>query len=49
MTPELQALLCQVSSPTLLINSGGRDNIGRVGEEATFVGEAVYVGAVGAR
>ena len=41
--------LVQASTPTLLINSGSRDNVGRVGEPGTFIKEAVYVGAVGAR
>ena len=41
--------LVQASTPTLLINSGSRDNVGRVGEQGTFIKEAVYVGAVGAR
>lgn len=41
--------LVQASTPTLLINSGSRDNIGRVGEPGSFIKEAVYVGVVGAR
>ena len=45
---KISALL-QLSTPTLLINSGGRDNVGRLAERGTFTSEAVYVGAVGAR
>ena len=41
--------LIQLSTETLLINSGGRDNNGVPGPEGTFIKEAVYVGAVGAR
>ena len=45
---KISALL-QLSTPTLLINSGSRHNVGRLGERGTFTSEAVYVGAVGAR
>ena len=41
--------LIQASTPTLLINSGSRDNIGRLGLAGSYIKEAVYVGAVGAR
>jgi len=43
------AALIQVSSPTKLINSGSRDNVGRKGEVGSYIEEAVYVGVVGAR
>merc|ERR1712059_102 len=43
------AALVQLSCPTLLINSGGRDNVGRPALPDTFSEEAVYVAAVGAR
>lgn len=43
------AALIQVSCPTKLINSGSRDNVGRNGEMGSYIEEAVYVGAVGAR
>ena len=33
----------------MLINSGSRDNVGRVGEPGSYITEGVYVGAVGAR
>ena len=45
---KLSALL-QLSTPTLLINSGSRDNVGRPGQRGSFISEAVYVGVVGAR
>ena len=45
---KISALL-QASTPTLLINSGSRDNIGRLGLAGSYIKEAVYVGAVGAR
>ena len=45
---KVSALL-QLSTPTLLINSGSRDNVGQPGQRGTFISEAVYVGAVGAR
>ena len=43
------AALLQLSTPTLLINNGSRDNVGRPGPPGSFTEEAVYVGAVGAR
>eukprot|EP00092_Neocalanus_flemingeri_P027414 GFUD01029731.1.p1 GENE.GFUD01029731.1~~GFUD01029731.1.p1 ORF type:complete len:504 (-),score=136.68 GFUD01029731.1:143-1429(-) len=43
------AALIQLSTPTMLINNGSRDNIGRPGPEGSFIEEAVYVAAVGAR
>ena len=45
---KISALL-QASTPTLLINSGSRGNVGRLGLAGSFIKEAVYVGAVGAR
>lgn len=41
--------LIQLSTPTMLINNGSRDNVGRLGKQGSFMEEAVYVGAVGAR
>jgi len=41
--------LVQLSTPTVLINNGNRDNIGRPAQTGTFTEEAVYVAAVGAR
>ena len=38
-----------MSSPVVPINSGAKDNIGRIGHGGTHVKEAVYIGAVGAR
>jgi len=43
------ASLLQLSTPTMLINNGSRDNVGRPGDPGSFIKEAVYVGAVGAR
>lgn len=43
------AAFLQVSSPVQPINSGSRDNIGRIGHGHPHVKDAVYVGAVGAR
>ena len=45
---KLSALL-QLSAPSVTINSGGRDNVGRAAAPGTFLDTAVYVGAVGAR
>ena len=45
---KISALL-QLSTETPVINSGGRTNRGEPGKPGTFVPEAVYVGAVGAR
>lgn len=42
------AALLQLSSPVLPINTGSRNNIGRVNKD-NHVDKAVYVGAVGAR
>jgi len=39
----------QLSTETLLINDGGRFNKGACGVQGSFLEEAVYVGAVGAR
>ena len=41
--------LIQLSTETLLINSGGRYNKGKPAPEGSFIKEAVYVGVVGAR
>lgn len=41
--------LVQLSSETFLINSGSRSNAGRAAKEGSFIPEAVYVAAVGAR
>ena len=41
--------LMQLSTETILINSGGRFNAGKKGNEGSFIPEAVYVAAVGAR
>ena len=45
---KISALL-QINSPVVTINSGSRDNIGRPGHPGTFLEQAVYAGAVGAR
>ena len=41
--------LIQLSTETLLINSGGRFNKGQQAPDGSFIKEAVYVGVVGAR
>merc|ERR1711892_56225 len=41
--------LIQLSTETLLINSGSRNNKGEKGGNGSFIPEAVYVAAVGAR
>merc|ERR1711915_722764 len=33
----------------MLINNGSRDNVGRIGPPGSFVEDAIYIGAVGAR
>ena len=45
---KLSALL-QLSTQTFLINAGHRSNCGKPAAVGTFIEEAVYVGAVGAR
>merc|ERR1712013_684601 len=45
---KISALL-QLSTPTMLINNGSRDNVGRPGQDGSFIKSGVYVGAVGAR
>ena len=45
---KISALL-QLSAPSVLINRGDRNNVGRPAEKGTFTEEAVYVGVVGAR
>ena len=45
---KLSALI-QLSTETLLINTGGRYNKGQAAPEGSFIKEAVYVGVVGAR
>lgn len=43
------AALLQLSSPSVTINDGSRHNVGRKGEDGSYVDAGVYVGAVGAR
>jgi len=43
------AALLQLSSPSVTINDGNRHNVGRKGQDGSYVDTGIYVGAVGAR
>ena len=45
---KISALL-QLSTQTVVINNGNRNNVGKPGDAGTFIDNGVYVGAVGAR
>ena len=46
---DLYRPILQLSGPSVTINNGSRDNIGRAGEAGSYTDRCVYVGAVGAR